>query len=234
MLNKELNQDMLDGEHPSNDLVFCFEGIAIINEALSKLDYIGNYTSSNSASVMSKSIGKQIENLMAEQQKLEFNFEQLIKSKTSKVELVDNNEIEDLKRKIKKNAEELKLSTNNICKSLAENPNIPENLKKASTDKKQIMDKLESFKADLIGGSFLVFNSHMEELRKHNINIPQLRNKEMELFKRLRELNEKLIFEEAEYNKDFKQLNLKLAQKKKELAKSKMEADILSTYRVYS
>ena len=46
------------------DLTFCFETLVIIEEALNKLNYIGNFTYSNSANVMSNSIGQQIENKM--------------------------------------------------------------------------------------------------------------------------------------------------------------------------
>ena len=46
-----------ENEHPTNDLVFCFEAIVTFNEIIEKLDYIGKYTSSNSEGVMSKAIG---------------------------------------------------------------------------------------------------------------------------------------------------------------------------------
>lgn len=222
---------IIDQTGPTFDLTFCFEALIILDESIDKLNYIGNFTSSNSAQTMSKSIGQQIDKLMRRQQELEKEFEGLIYEKTQKTELVDQVKIDKLVAQIQKCAEDLKISTNNICKSLAENPDIPLNLKKAKDDKNLIKIKLENIKGDLVSCSFTMFDNIKEEIRRNNTNIEEQRRTEMHLFERLRRLNEDLQKEQTEYEKDQKNLNNKLVLKKKELAKAKMESKFVKEYR---
>lgn len=231
MQNKDKDKDKDHESGPLIDLTFCFEAMIIIEEALNKLNFIGTYTYSNSANAMSKSIGQQIDRLMRHQQELEKKFEELILEKTSKVDLVDQAKIMELTDKIQKCAKDLKDSTNNICKSLAENPDIVVNLDKAKGDKELIKINLEKIKVDLINGNFNEFTNILERIKVNNINIEELRKKEMSLFERLRNLNEDLAKEEQEYIKDSKHLNNKLVIAKKELAKTKMEMNIQRDYR---
>lgn len=230
--DKDKDKQEQDNEKPTNDLVFCYEAIVTFNEIIEKLNYIGKYTSSNSEGVMSKAIGQQIENLMKKQQELEKEFEKEIRNKASKIELVEEDQIMKLKEQINSIALSLKQSTNNLCKSLAENPDIPKNLKKAILDKDKIKDKILIIQQELVDGSFDAFKKMSQDFKDNNINIQELRNKEMELFKELREINEKLAIEESEYLKESKTLNYALNTSKKELAKSRMEEDILREYRV--
>ncbi len=231
MQNKDKDKDKELETGPLIDLTFCFEAMMIIEEALNKLNFIGTYTYSNSANAMSKSIGQQIDRLMRHQQELEKRFEELIIEKTSKIDLVDQQKIIELTKKIQICAKDLKDSTNNICKSLAENPDIVVNLDKAKGDKELIKINLETIKQDLINGNFNDFNNIIDKIKRNNINIEELRKKEMSLFERLRKLNEDLAKEEQEYIKDSKHLNNKLVIAKKELAKTKMEMNIMRDYR---
>jgi hypothetical protein len=228
-LNKEKEQ-IIEG-NPLIDLTFCFEEWMIIEEALNKLNYIGTYTVTNSASAMSKSIGQQIDKLMKEQLDLKNEFKKLIKLKTGKVDLVDQKEINQLMQHIKEVANQLKKSTNSICKSLAENPDIPLNLEKAKEDKLKIKIELEHIKEDLICGCFTMFPNIKDQIKRENVNIDELRKTEMSLFEKLRRLNDDLFKEQAEYDDDNDKLSKKLEAAKKELAKTKMEASILRKYR---
>lgn len=116
------------------------------------------FTSSNSANAMSKSIGQQIDKLIEHQSKLEKDFDNLIQEKTKLIDLVDQDKINVLITKIKGVAMELKKSTNDICKSLSENPDIPANLKKAKDEKEMLKNKLTLIKNDLYAGSLNYFN----------------------------------------------------------------------------
>ena len=232
-MNKDKDRQQAEQEEkPTNDLIFCFEAIVTFNEMLEKLDYIGKYTSSNSEGVMSNAIGLQIENLMKEQSELEKTFEEKIAEKAKKIDLLEEAEITELKEEINKTAENLKLSTNKICKSLAANPDIPKNLKKAITDKELVKNKILGIKEELVEGSFDKFTEDSERARKSNINISELRNIEMKLFTELRQINEELATEDAEYVKEYKRLKHLLTSNKKDLAKSKLEEEFLRQYRV--
>ena len=232
MNQKEKEKQNEDNDKPSNDLVFCYEAIITLNLIIDELDYVGKYTSSHSAGVMSKSIGQQIESLMKKQQVLEKDFESLIKEKTGKINLIDENEINDLTNQISKTAELLRNSTNNICKSLAENPNIPNNLIKAIANKEKFKAKFIQIRNKLYEGSFEMFKQMVENIKKNNINIREKRETEMNLFFQVRALNEKLSSEENEFNQDKKKLSIRLTNDKKQLAKVKMEEKLLSDYRV--
>jgi hypothetical protein len=213
------------------DLTFCFESITILEEAINKLNYIGKYTYSYSANVMSNSIGQQIEQKMQTQRGLEKKFQDLIAEKMSKTDLLDESEIKNLIGRIQACADELKKSTNDICKSLAENPDIPTNLKKAEVDKEAIVEDLNKIKTDLYHGGLDQFEERKLEIIRESINIEEKRNKEMALFKELRTINEEFAREEEKYSKELKGCENRLTVEKKKLAKTKMEESIFRDYR---
>lgn len=229
--NKENPEDNIE-EKPSNDLVFCFQAIITLNESIKKLDMIGNFVSSNSAGVISTSIGKKIQSLLENQKALEIKFQGLIDEKKKKIDLIQENEIKKLKEDIQKTADELKSSINSIKKTLTEKPDIPKNLIKSITDKEKMTENLDEIKSDLINGSFECFNSIMEYLINSKINIKELRTRETTLFSELRKINHLLKVEEEDFLKESKNLKVKLATNNKELSKAKMESDILYDYRV--
>ena len=156
---KHKNKDDKDQEDLPVDLVFCFQSGIILRDLLKKADYIGTYTTSNSKSKMSKMIGSQIDMKLKNQQELEKVFDDLIKEKKSKVPLVEEETINKLNVEINKYAEELKSSTNSICKTLNENPDIPKNLIKAKRDQKIMVTDLSKFFDDFILGKLNNFNA---------------------------------------------------------------------------
>ena len=96
----------------------------------------------------------------------------------------------------------LKKSTNNICKSLAENPDIPNNLGKAQIDMKKILEDMKAIKEDLTNGNFKKFEAILERFNASSFNIEDLRKQEMENLKKLKEINEDYSKEDNEYIKD--------------------------------
>jgi hypothetical protein len=216
---------------PKMDLTFCWQSMIIIEETLNKLNYVGNYTYSNSKGAMSKSIGQQIDNKMKRQQELEKDFENLILQKSKKVDLIEEKEINDLVEKIKSRADDLKVSTLNICKSLAENPNIPKNLEKAKDDQKLIISKIVDMKSDLVYGQTKKFDEITQEIIRNSINIEEKRKDEMNKFKKFKKLNEDIKKEEEDYVKDQKEMNKRLFKMKNTLAQTKLEENIFTEYR---
>ena len=184
--NKHKNKDDKDLEDLPVDLVFCYQINIILQDCLKKADYIGQYTVSNSKGAMSKMIGSQIDNKLKNQQELEKKFDDLIKEKTAKVDLVEEEAINELNKKINECAEELKLSTNSIVKTLAENPDIPKNLLKAKRDQKILITDLEKFKDDFVIGKLNGFNALVESYINKKINIDNLRKEEMKYFRELK------------------------------------------------
>ena len=154
----------------------------------------------------------------------------MIIEKTSKVALVEEEDINKLNAEINKYAEELKSSTNSICKTLDENPDIPKNLIKAKRDQKIMTTDLSRFFDDFILGKLNNFNSVIENYNNKKINIDSLRKEEMKYFRELKQLNENLAKEEADYNKDQVEMNQNLLRMKKLLAKTKLEENLFIEY----
>lgn len=227
---KSKKQDDKDLEDLPVDLTFCFQSQVILQEELKKIEYIGTYTVSNSKGAMSKMIGSQIYNKLQNQEELEKHFEELIIEKSSKVDLVEEEDINRLNKEINKCAEELKESTNSICKTLAENPDIPKNLIKAKRDQKLLLNDLQKIQEDLVNGKFDNYNIINTNIINKKINIDDLRKDEMKLFRELKKLNEDLAKEEADYNKDQAEMNQSLFRMKKLLAKTKLEENIFIDY----
>ena len=227
---KYKNKDDKELEELPVDLTFCFQAGIILNEALKKAEYIGAFTVSNSKSAMSKMIGIQIDNKLKKQQEFEKKFQSLISEKAKKINLIQEEEINKLNEEIKLCAEELKLSTNDICKTLEENPDIPKNLIKAKRDQKIMINDLKKFQGDFVIGKLNNFNQIIESYESQKINIDELRKEEMKYFRQLKVLNENLSKEEADYNKDQIEMNQSLLRMKKLLAKTKLEENIFYQY----
>ena len=227
---KYKSKDDKDAEELPVDLTFCYQANIILNEALKKAEYIGAFTVSNSKSAMSKMIGIQIFNKLKKQQEFEKKFQSLISEKAKKINLIEEEEINKLNDKIKECAEELKSSTNDICKTLSENPDIPKNLIKAKRDQKIMINDLKKFQGDFVIGKLNNFNQIIESYESQRINIDDLHKEEMKYFKELKILNENLSKEEADYNKDQIEMNQSLLRMKKMLAKTKLEENIFYQY----
>ena len=224
------NKDDKELEELPVDLTFCFQAGIILNEALKKAEYIGAFTVSNSKSAMSKMIGIQIDNKLKKQQEFEKKFQSLISEKAKKINLIEEEEINRLNDEIKVCAEELKSSTNDIIKTLSENPDIPKNLIKAKRDQKIMINDLKKFQGDFVIGKLNNFNQVIDSYVNQKINIDDLRKEEMKYFRQLKELNENLSKEEADYNKDQIEMNQSLLRMKKLLAKTKLEENIFYQY----
>ena len=227
---KYKNKDDKELEELPVDLTFCFQAGIILNEALKKAEYIGAFTVSNSKSAMSKMIGIQIDNKLKKQQEFEKKFQNLISEKAKKINLIQEEEINKLNEEIKLCAEELKSSTNDICKTLSENPDIPKNLIKAKRDQKIMINDLKKFQGDFVIGKLNNFNQVIDSYESQRINIDDLRKEEMKYFRELKVLNENLSKEEADYNKDQIEMNQSLLRMKKLLAKTKLEENIFYQY----
>ena len=175
-------------------------------------------------------IGIQIDNKLKKQQEFEIKFQNLILEKAKKINLIEEEEINKLNEEIKVCAEELKSSTNDICKTLLENPDIPKNLIKAKRDQKIMINDLKKFQADFVIGKLNNFDEVVESYINQRINIDDLRKEEMKYFRQLKILNENLSKEEADYNKDQLEMNQSLLRMKKLLAKTKLEENIFYQY----
>ena len=227
---KNKNKDDKELEDLPVDLTFCFQAGIILNECLKKAEYIGAYTVSNSKSAMSKMIGIQIDNKLKKQQEFKKKFQNLIAEKAKKINLIQEEEINKLNEEINICAEELKSSTNDICKTLSENPDIPKNLIKAKRDQKIMINDLKKFQGDFVIGKLNNFQEIINSYISQRINIDDLRKEEMDYFKQLKVLNENLSKEEADYNKDQLEMNQSLLRMKKLLAKTKLEENIFYQY----
>jgi len=227
---KNKNKDDKELEDLPVDLTFCFQAGIILNDCLKKAEYIGAYTVSNSKSAMSKMIGIQIDNKLKKQQEFKKKFQNLISEKAKKINLIQEEEINKLNEEINICAEELKSSTNDICKTLSENPDIPKNLIKAKRDQKIMINDLKKFQGDFVIGKLNNFEEIINSYISQRINIDDLRKEEMKFFRQLKVLNENLSKEEADYNKDQLEMNQSLLRMKKLLAKTKLEENIFYQY----
>ena len=230
--NKNRNKDDKDQEELPVDLTFCFQANIILNDSLKKAEYIGAYTTSNSKNAMSKVIGQQIYNKLKKQEELEKVFQNLIAEKAKKVNLIQEEEINKLNEQIKQCAEDLKLSTNNISKTLMEMPDFSKNLLKAKRDQKIMINDFKKFQGDFVIGKLNNFEKIITSYINQRINIDDLHKEEMKFFKQLKVLNENLSKEEANYNKDQLEMNHSLLRMKKNLAKTRLEEQIFKQYEI--
>ena len=116
--------------------------VAILEDAVEKLSFLDSITPDvlQHRDELSKFIGDEIKRTMEEQKVLESRYEELIEKRAEMKGIHNKNKYKEVQEEIQDISRALRESTNNLVRSLKENPNVSGNLIKVQRDRTELRD----------------------------------------------------------------------------------------------
>lgn len=208
--------------------VEAFRAQVLLEEALKKLLFLTSISSSASVhgDELTQFMGDEISRIIQEQRDLEKKYEELIAQRGMLKGLTNKAKFKDIQREIQDVAHRLKGSNISLCRNLKENPNVQGNVHKMNLERSQVQEWLEETKTDLVEWSFANLVAKVEDERREQERLTEVRKKENQTTAQVRTLEEELKREQADHEKEGKQAMLEIKELKEELQKSKTISDI--------
>merc|ERR1712187_782421 len=171
-------------------------------------------------------MGDEISRIIQEQRDLERRYEELIATRGQLKGLCNKQKFNETQHEIQKVALLLKESNKNLCRNLKENPNVQGNLQKMHAERTQVQEWLEDTKTELIETSFANLVQKVEQERKEQERLNEVKKKEKEATQTVRQLEAELLREQADHEKETKLANQEIKELKEELHRNRTISDI--------
>lgn len=155
--------------------------IAILEDTTEKLTFLDSITPDilQHRDELSKFIGDEIARTLQEQKNLERRYEELIDQRAAMKGMVNKNKYKEVQEEIQEVSRALKESTNNLVRSLKENPNISGNLIKVQRDRTETNDVLLRCIQELRDrGRYQTITHKVDEENNNRIRFQQLKTRE--------------------------------------------------------
>lgn len=186
--------------------------IAILEDTTEKLTFLDSITPDilQHRDELSKFIGDEIARTLQEQKNLERRYEELIDQRAAMKGMVNKNKYKEVQEEIQEVSRALKESTNNLVRSLKENPNISGNLIKVQRDRTELNDVLMRCNQELRDrGRYQTITHKVDEENANRIRFQQLKTRERGLRDAVAKLQEAHNEEKKAY--DFTTAEQKMA-----------------------
>lgn len=171
---------------------------------------------------LSKFIGDEIARTLLEQKKLERRYEELIEQRASMKGMVNKIRYKEVQDEIQDVSRALRESTNNLVRSLKENPNISGNLIKVQRDRNELNDVLLRCIQELRDrGKYQAITVKVDEENNAKIRFQQLKLREKQLRENVIQLQEVLTEEQKAFNATTSEQKQAILQLKEELLRVK-------------
>ena len=181
---------------------------------------------------LSKFIGDEISRAMSEQKALERRYEELIEARASMKGMVNKTKYKEVQEEIQDVSRALRESTNNLVRSLKENPNVSGNLIKVQRDRMELNDLLLRCMQELRDrGSYFTITSKVDEEHNSRKRYQLLRQREKELREAVHRLEKQLSEEQNVYQKTVNDQKQAIAQLKDELVSIKGSTSVDARFR---
>ena len=173
--------------------------IAIIEDAAEKLHFLDSITPDvlQHRDELSKFIGDEIERTMSEQRALESRYEELIEQRAAMKGTHNKSRYKEIQDEIQDVSRALRESTNNLVRSLKENPNVSGNLIKVQRHRTELHDLLlrviQEFRDR---GTYYTVTYTVDEENSAKIKFEQLKAREKSLRETVEKLQEKFAEEQ--------------------------------------
>jgi hypothetical protein len=194
--------------------------ISIIEDTTEKLGFLDSITPDllQHRDELSKFIGDEISRTMAEQRSLEKRYEELIEQRATMKGMVNKNKYKEVQEEIQDVSRALRESTNNLVRSLKENPNVSGNLIKVQRDRTELHDLLLRCGQELRDrGTYQTVTMKVDEENNARLRLVHLKHKEKELREAVAILQEKLTEEQKAFTHTTSQQKQAIALLKDEL-----------------
>jgi len=205
-------------------IVECERIIAILEDTTEKLSFLDSITPDilQHRDELSKFIGDEIARTLLEQKKLEKRYEELIEQRASMKGMVNKIRYKEVQDEIHDVSRALRESTNNLVRSLKENPNISGNLIKVHRDRNELNDVLLRCIQELRDrGKYSSITIKVDEENNAKVRFGQLKLREKQLRENVLQLQEVLTEEQKAFNLTTTEQKNAILQLKEELLRVK-------------
>lgn len=176
--------------------------ISILEDTTEKIKFLDSITPDilQHRDELSKFIGDEIARTLHEQKNLEYRYEQLIAHRASMKGMANKNKYKEVQEEIQDVSRALRESTNNLVRSLKENPNISGNLIKVQRDRTEFNDILLRCTQELRDrGNYQTITHKVDEENNTKIRFQQLKSREKSLRETVAKLQETLNEEQKAF-----------------------------------
>lgn len=194
--------------------------VAILEDTTEKLGFLDSITPDilQHRDELSKFIGDEIARTLQEQKSLERRYEQLIEQRSSMKGMVNKTKYKEVQEEIHDVSRALRESTNNLVRSLKENPNISGNLIKVQRDRTELNDILMRCTQEIKDrGRYQTITHKVDEENNARIRFQQLKSREKGLREAVAKLQETLGEEQKAFQYTTTEQKQAILQLKEEL-----------------
>eukprot|EP01039_Chlorochromonas_danica_P004973 gene4973-5461_t len=158
--------------------------ISILEDTTEKLSFLDSITPDilQHRDELSKFIGDEIARTLLEQKELEHHYQELIEKRAAMKGMVNKIKYKEIQDEIQDVSRALKDSTNNLVRSLKENPNISGNLIKVQRDRTELNDVIKRCIQEIRDrGKYITITNKVDEESNNRQRFQQLKTREKEL-----------------------------------------------------
>jgi len=208
--------------------------ISILEDTTEKLKFLDSITPDilQHRDELSKFIGDEIARTLQEQKNLEQRYEELIAHRASMKGMANKNKYKEVQEEIQDVSRALRESTNNLLRSLKENPNISGNLIKVQRDRTEFNDILLRCTQELRDrGSYQTITHKVDEENNSRIKFQQLKTREKALRETVSKLQVTLNEEQKMFHYSTNEQKQAILELKEELVSVKGSTSIDARFR---
>lgn len=194
--------------------------VAILEDATEKLSFLDSITPDvlQHRDELSKFIGDEIMKTLTEQKVLEKRYEELIEQRAMMKGMINKNKYKEVQDEIQDISRALRESTNNLVRSLKENPNVSGNLIKVQRDRTEMYNLLLRANQELRDkGTYFTIANKVEEENAIRLRFKQLKIRENILRENVAKLMEDLKEEQKTFQRAEAEQRQAIVQVKDEL-----------------
>jgi len=181
---------------------------------------------------LSKFIGDEIARTMSEQKTLESRYEFLIEQRASMKGMVNKTKYKEIQEEIQDVSRALRESTNNLVRSLKENPNVSGNLIKVQRDRTELNDLVLRCIQELRDrGTYHTITYKVDEENNSRLRLQQLRSREKGLREAVVKLEENLTDEQNAFQRTVTEQKQAISELKEELQSVKGSTTVDSKFK---
>lgn len=198
----------------------CERIIALLEDAVEKLAFLDSITPDvlQHRDELSAFIGDEIQRVMGEQKSLEHRYAELIEARAAMKGTHNKSKYKEVQDEIQDISRALRESTNNLVRSLKENPNVSGNLLKVQRDRTELHDLLLRANQEFRDrGTYQTITYTVDEENNARIKFQQLKTREKSLREAVEKLQESLTEEQHTFQSTTQQQKRAITQLKDEL-----------------
>ena len=208
--------------------------LSILEDTTEKLAFLDSITPDvlQHRDELSKFIGDEISRTMAEQKSLEARYGELIELRASMKGMINKNKYKEVQEEIQDVSRALRESTNNLVRSLKENPNVSGNMIKVQRDRTELNDLLLRCNQELRDrNSFYTITHKVDSENAERLRFQQLKAREKLIRDTVNSLQDQLKEEQRMFLRTTTEQKQAIAQLKEELQTLKGSASADAKFR---